>query len=517
MRLIHKNISDSMTSLILFFVFTTIFSATSVGTMNSVDAPQYALTRALSDKYQTNIDDYSQYIYPDYATFDGKIYSEREPGLSFLAIPNYLYAKIVQSFAYFPYNDINHPGITPDSTVEAITYGLTSGYAALSVVLIFLICRTLNYSFRASMIGAISLGLGSLLWKYSSSFVRQPLATTIMLFLHYMLLRYKFSRKWYAVFGFFVGFLFITDHFSILFILSLCIIAFVQIQEWSKTKIVVSLIGLMIPISIFLLYNTVSFNNPFTSPRQFSNLPILRNPKNIFIANLAWTIPLNLFSNFQIPPEALSYFGQKENDYNAKTTNFWATRHIYKGIFIQSPYLILGIFGLFILRKKSLTARIIATTIAYLLPVSAMYFFYNPTAYDTRYVLPVVGLLTIGVAPAIDYLTNIRHNYLRFVIYFIISVLFLLSIFQNTISAITHFAPHVTGEVRFSFDLLYTPAYQAPNIYRNIYILFQNLFPNIYNSPIIFSYYIFILAIYLCFRYIIQTLQKKKPVVRMNP
>ena len=63
-RLFRKN-KLAIMGMILFVLFFFIYNSGTVGIMNSIDGPQYALTRSLYEDKSLTIDKYTDYISPD--------------------------------------------------------------------------------------------------------------------------------------------------------------------------------------------------------------------------------------------------------------------------------------------------------------------------------------------------------------------------------------------------------------------------------------------------------------------
>src|SRR6185503_7726033 len=79
---------DRVIAVFLFVVLGGLAYSSAAGITGSNDGASYALTRALADEGRTIIDtfhDFTEGI--DYAERDGHYYSDRAPGVSFLAVP----------------------------------------------------------------------------------------------------------------------------------------------------------------------------------------------------------------------------------------------------------------------------------------------------------------------------------------------------------------------------------------------------------------------------------------------
>src|SRR5437868_7133786 len=121
----YPSISDTPIFLAIFTMVGVLYFASTVGVMNSIDGPQYALTRAIVDRHTLRLEGYD-WVDPDHALVNGIKYTKRNPGVSFLAIPFYVYSKALASHLFPPYYGEQMPGVDADSPLEAMTYGLVS-------------------------------------------------------------------------------------------------------------------------------------------------------------------------------------------------------------------------------------------------------------------------------------------------------------------------------------------------------------------------------------------------------
>lgn len=488
----------------IFAVFSIIFFCSTVGVMNSVDAPQYAVTQAMVQRRVTYINEFAQYIWPDFAEHDGKLYSEREIGLSLLAIPPYILARSLTSYSVPPYGSVNYPGITWESTTEALTYGFMSFVPAIGLVFFFYIARHLRTSIHLSLLSTIAVGLGTLYWRYSSSFVRQPFIAAGYLFLIFMM----FSAKKYQtykpiVIGLVTGFLIISDHVGTIaaVVLALgCIIAYrTHFRQFFKLFI----LFVSVPILYFFLYNYISFHHILVTSRQYSRIPAIRDPRNVFIATPN-SLFFNLFSLEPLPQSSLDYLQRFPDIYTEFKANMqWASFHQYKGILIQSPFLFAALFGFIFIGKENRRniLFILTAAVLYFIPGSLLFVYYNPTAYDTRYVLPVAVLLSIGLPVILEKLKNARSTLFHHLGNDIVFILIGLSVLFGWESEITNFAPHITGETRLLPDMLQYPLTSISNISANFPVLFEQTFPNRYNLSLALLCVLVILLVWSIFSY----------------
>ncbi|MBI2611949.1 hypothetical protein HYW54_04380 [Candidatus Gottesmanbacteria bacterium] len=465
--------------------------------MNSLDAPQYALTQALVEKKTIKINNYTQWIYPDFAQYKNNIYSLRTPGESIVAIPFYLFAKTLQPVANFPYKDPTYTGITKESNREALSILYNATFGAAAAVLLFFLSWELTASLTVSIITSLSFGLGTLIWRYSSSFQRFSVVSFFLLAAFFIYIKYFLKKKFtpfaILIFGFSIGITFLIDHSVIFLLLLLSIAAFIETLQTPKALIKMRyfLYTALIPIFIFLLYNFIAFDNPFTSGYMYMETrPYFKNPVFIYSLPVFPGIITNLFSNGPIPRNVFPDKLWNDPLYLQSNTNMeWAIRNHYKGLFTQSPFLYLAIAGLLIAlrkRKKIIVLSLLLSSLT-IIQTSKLVYFYGPTAYDSHYFLPAVTFLIIGLAFWWKKILDIKNQLIKlpFILLSVFATLF--AIYNGWYSALTNFAPHVTGEHRFYFEQLKQPFLHYTN--ENLSMLFINTFPNIYNIHLLFLFY----------------------------
>lgn len=503
----------------LFIFFTSLYFASTVGVMNSLDGSQYALTQALVEEKNIKIDSFMKWTYwTDYAVSGKHYYSDRDPGVSFLAVPFYIIAKQIHPISKVPYDGQNR-NADKDSALQSLAYLTTCLFGGLTVTLVYLICLHFKRSKKASIITAFAVGTGTLLWKYSASFYREPVFITIILLVFYILFKTQDHIKenqinswFFLVVGLFSGLALFVDNSKpyviILIFAYICPLG----KKYFKKIVSIFLIGLLLSVGLLFLYNFIAFGNPFINGYlEHGYVTWMREPKNLFRTPLLSSLMINLFNNAPIPEKILSFFWDNpyiSHQMGAKWATFWK----YKGIFVQTPLLFLSIIGWYTFFKKyPKDAFIVIITLTSILIInSKLTTFWAPNTYDSRYFLPVTILLLFGLPFFIDNIFKIKIFFFRLYRYLLLLLLFGFSLYNGWYSNLTNFAPHVSGEHRFSFSQLAQPVMVLWNIKYNLWLLFTNTFPNIYNLHILFIFYFLpILLIYFLYKFYVYLLSPK--------
>lgn len=481
---------------VLFTFFTTVYFASTVGIMNSSDSPQYALTKALVEDQNIRIEKYSQWVFPDYALYKNRMYSLRTFGESLFMTPFYLLGKVTLPFTNFPYNG-HYRGIDMDSKLESLTVLSDAIFAALSLVILhYLILKIVNNKL-AAILTVITGGLGTLIWRYSSQMQRFAIEFFFLLASFYIFYKlsaknHKKIKKEMIFLGLCLGCLILVD-LSIVFICVLILLVTILLifRKYKKNYLPYLFIPFFAPILILIIYNFSAFDRPITSPYNYHGTkPYYRNTSNYYSIPLIPSVITNLISNKPIPP---SVFGNlwENTVFRENEGMTWASRLNYKGIFVQSPALILSLIGIIFIAQDNLILGLLIFILptTYIIQTSKYIAFYGPNSYDTHYFLPAIPFLAIGLSGWIGKLTKVKHPLLAGVLWFFTGVLILISIYNGWYSNLINYAPHVTGEHRFSFEQLSQPFLASENIQKNFGLLFINTFPNIYNIHLLFIFY----------------------------
>jgi len=490
MLILHKP------ALVLFILLTAIYFASTSGGVNSGDGSSYALTKSLGESLTVKIDRFKSFTYDvDFARVKGHYYLDREPGLSFLSLPFYVLAKILSPFAFPPYAGTN-PVVDSESILQSLTYLTTAVFGSLAVVFLFLICRSFGASKWISFLSALVFGLGTLNWKYSAGYFREPVLTSFLLASVYLLilplpLKKLKSGFWVkAISGFLFGMGLFADYSK--FYLFPFFLLYLFFRNISQVKYAVSafLLGVSVPLIFIFSYNFRVFNNPFTNPHLHKTyFRWMSDPALLFSIPLIPGIRTNLISNGPIAEDVLVFFKNNPSvaeQYAVELYHTW----MYKGILVQTPLLILAIFGwFFIFRKKFWESLLfIICAVSIFVSTSKLTVFWGSINQDGRYFLPVVALLFPGLAVFINESLKIRNRFVRNLLILVTVFLSIISVYNGWYSNITQFAPKNTGFYRFNYSSLSSPLFSL----NNLKLILINTFPNFLNTIFLIPLYAFI-------------------------
>ncbi len=446
--------------------------------MNSGDGTNYSLTKAIIENHTISLNYQKEYtLYTDYSINDnGDWISDREPGVSLLALPYYIIGKALADDTNLPYQGTSYyqENLNEESKIQIWTYSALSFYVALLLSISFILLTKLKVKHSVILLYIVNVFFGSLLLKYSASFSRNAvLAVNNLVGLLSLVVFDKTKKKKYlTLVGFVFGVNAVCDYLS--WISSLVIFLLIILKNKSFSRCYDFLSGFLPFLVVAFIYNYFAFGDFLVSPHsyegQFTYMKeFVNNFKTPFWQG-AW---LNLFSFKAIPESAMPWL-MNNNDICYQIGCNWARVHTFKGIFIQSPVLFLSLLGFFYLlktQKKLFNWLLIYTLgifLSYFIPMAKFTQFWSPNIYDSRHLLVIVPLLMMGLL-ALNYLDKkyVKHTML------IVAILSIISIKNSIVSVFTNFAPNLGGENRYSKILIKED--WDKKYFQNILI---NIFPN---------------------------------------
>lgn len=487
-------------SYLIFIFFTCLYFSSTVGVMNSSDAPQYALTQALVEEKSIYIEHFSKYVYPDYAFINNHMLSVRPIAESLFMIPFYLWGKRVEPLASFPYGDIKIKGNTSDSKLEALTVLGNATFASLMLIVLYLFVLELSGSQISAVLTVITGGLGTLFWRYSSQFQRFPFVSFFLISAFYLFYKINFKKPkhlnlTFSFLGLTLGFALITDPTVILISATLLVSAILTIIKKIKApkKIFLLLTFFSIPLLIHMTYNLKAFNNPLTFGYKYIAVKdYYRDFKNYYSTPLFPSFFVNLISKGPIPESAFGNLWQNET-FKKNEGLIYATKLKYLGILSQTPALIFSILGIVYLlwHIERIGIYLFLLPLAYIIQMSKYIAFFGPNSFDTHYFLPAIPFLLLGFGIFYSRVACFKTKSIRLFLQIIIFSTILISIYNGWYANLTNYAPHLSGEHRFDFGNIREPWYLSWDIINyNLKILILNTFPNYYNLEVLFAFYI---------------------------
>ncbi len=295
--------------------------------------------------------------------------------------------------------------------VQAL-YLLPPLYTALTAALIFLICVKSGFTQKTGVITSLMFGLGTIAWPYSQTFFREPLAMLLLTGSWLALLLATDNNQtttvhtvaWIVFVGTFVGALFT----KILLLSTLPAIIYIAViyrqpnlrQENKKRKYSTILLVIILVISFIVIFNTLL---PDEASSRFSER---------FFARL-WKYREKL--HYAKIPEAAAGMLFSPS----------------KGLLIYSPFLLLIPLG-WVRTKKEDKQRLIFAGLALtgLIVTQAIAYGTNwwNTSWGTRFLLPILPILLIAIAPVVEKIQTTNKTYFKALFWSLIGMSFAIQV-----------------------------------------------------------------------------------------
>jgi hypothetical protein len=349
---------------------------------------RFDLLRAIVERHTLQIDAYHENT-QDKAHFHGHYYSDKAPGLVFLAVP----------FALGARPGLRVVGMDPESPRGEVTlsYFVSAGAvalpAALAVVCLFFLGLKFGTGSRAAAFGSIVMAAGTPFWAYASLFWAHALVGACLLFAFASALKIRDSNHahgdfmWALVVGLAAGWATVTEYPGVPASAMLAVLALSQ--AWSRGAaarwrvLAGAGIGAGICVIVLLSYLHAAFGSwrpsySYYDPNSFS-----------FMQQQGY-----LGLTYPHPDRFLKLL-------------FGCAR----GLFIASPVLLAASFGLWALWKEKTHRAAAVTAIAivlyYYLFNASFYWWKAGLTFGPRYAGACIPLLCVGLATASKRMTPV--------------------------------------------------------------------------------------------------------------
>lgn len=370
---------------------------------------RFALTRAIVNEKRFEIDSYANQT-GDRSFYNGHYYSDKDPEQSLLATPTYWIWKFIY-YNFFPSNFIKthsenttyvverdnpivhyiNPGFFTLVSIALVTIFTSSLLSALTVMLIYKILKYFTKNEKLRLLTTFTYGLGTLAFPYAIVFIEHSITTFLGFFSFFLLFKSrqeKIDRKSYFYLSGLIFGIAITSNAITVFLLPIYL---VYLLYFNKRKSMFFVIGILLGVLPFLLYNYFIFNTIFTLPRYHLDLSIWSKIYQLGLLNLFVVLRLMFYP--------------------------------YNGLFFFYPILAFSFIGFYYMYKefKIETLLFIIIFIIYLLLISSWWAWWGGLCFGPRQLLPIVPFITI---PLIYSFKKINLKFLMIFVLFSIFVNF---------------------------------------------------------------------------------------------
>lgn len=297
------------------------------------------LVLAIVEKRTFSIDDYYQNT-GDYAVYNGRRYTDKAPGLSFLGVPAYGVFKALASVpivdAWLSRSAANAAveatlldsgtGISPDklrmaAALYVLTFFVVSLPSALLWVLVYSFLGHFWYRRGLRLLVTLAFGLGTVAFPYSTVFYSHQTGAFLVFAAFYVLFRIRrraLSSRYLYLVGALLGLAAIVEYPTVLVAVILAVYAATWLSR--KKRLALMIVGGLPWILLLGFYNYVSFGSPISSSYRY--LALFPEQSNYG------------FLGFSYP----------------RWSSFWGiTFSPYRGLFFSSPFLLLVVPGFWLI------------------------------------------------------------------------------------------------------------------------------------------------------------------------
>lgn len=303
----------------------------------------------------------------DWAFYKGHYYSNKSPGLSFVAVP------------FFALAEYCLRSVKPDDAESQVLF---SAYvssvcttAFLSALLALLIFHVLHHFFQLSIRDAFVLtlfyGFGTIAFSYSTTFYcHQPAA--FCSFLSFVLVMHirrgtVFQKQWLWVLlaGFCAASAVLLEPSALLLLVA--VFTYLVCSRESRKYFPLFLLGCVPPGIVQCAYNSICFGHPLASSYSYANDAVM------------WKVEGRLFG-VPSPRRLLQLLFSP-----------------YRGLFVSSPILLMSLTGIvFSVKTRRWRAEAIlcsGAALLFIVFIASFYAWHGGSAIGPRYLLPVVPFI----------------------------------------------------------------------------------------------------------------------------
>jgi len=387
----------------------------------------FSLTRSIAEERRFEIDSFYNQT-GDRALFNNHYYTDKNPGLSFLATPiystwqfiyyNFFSGKFIKEYSgdnkfvsqsqgdvyIVTYVD---PGFFIFTSMILVTVFTSSLFASLTAILIYRISRYFVMNEKHRILITVSYALGTLAFINALHYMSHAVGTFFVFLSFFLLFKSKKeipTKKLFILAGIAVGFAIVVEYSVILIAIMLLAYAFTV----NRYKTAIFLFSLLVGIFPLLLYNFFSFGSPFDFAGSYIDRQIYSTayPKTGLIFSSENTrlqqkfIEFSFFGSIENLMKHFHLIPNLPNPYVVLRLLFYP----YRGLFFYSPILFLSIIGMVFMLKeyKTEVMMILIILFLFLCFLSVRSNWWGGYCFGNRHLLPVVPFLTLPMIYAFN-------------------------------------------------------------------------------------------------------------------
>ena len=381
----------------LFFIFFLIYAIFTGGPHSWNDVSRLALVQSIVEFKKLDINGSIYNVGDDRAFINGKFYSDKPPGTSFLG-----------SLVYFVIHKLGLSFQENESLVYFFVTTFSVGLISSLGAIYFYKLTSLYIKNKLKYVMLIAYALGTLVFPFSTVFTSHSIvASSIVISFYYIQgkLKEKRLRPQYLMISlFFLGFAMLVEYQSFIFVLPLITyLVYLLIKQNKKIGfkyLFYGIISFIVPVLVALIYNSLVTGS-------FFDTPYFHSP---------------FFSEDHNKPKI------KRININTLYEMLFSTSH---GLFLYSPFLFIYLFFLF--SRKHIIEKVLLSTcfLTILFFNSAIGDPIGGCTFGTRRMIPAIPFLMFGI---IFLFSENRNKILIYCMIFLVAI----STTINLLGAITN-------------------------------------------------------------------------------
>ncbi len=387
----------------------------------SIEGGRFALLYSIAEERRLEFsENIAKLATPDLGYRDGKYVSLFAPGVSIIAIPGYIFGKIL-------------------GASQVGSFATIGVFALLNVYLLRKISIMFGADHIASTIGSLAFIFASPAFAYATTLYQHHVSTFLILLCVYILMRFK--GVWaLSVVWFIYALGFVVDYPNLILMFPVAIFALLrtiyvsvkhrQAEVGFSFVRLISLLGIILPLVFMLWYN----NNVNGSPIKLSG-------------TLDRVISMEDTNNPVLQSELIKERFEKDKTLVMSSQSFFSSflsRNMLNGAYIHffspdrgmvyfTPVMIFGFLGIFMMYKKwNQYAYLLLGILAFNIVLYSMWD--DPQggwAFGSRYFIPAYAILSVFISCL---LTKLKNSTVFLVLFFLVLSY---SIGVNTLGAVT--------------------------------------------------------------------------------
>jgi hypothetical protein len=323
-----------------------------------IENSRFFLTRAIVDEDRFEIDSFANQT-SDRAFFNNHYYTDKDPGTSFIAVIPYSVFKILFESSLRSLNEKQIPiylpsivngvpiydVLNPDRfTLYSMIIVTTFSSVLLSSLTVVLIYKTTGFFTKRQtdrLLITLAAGIASAIFPFALVFTDNAPSVFFAFLGFYILLKKKYERvdqkKYSLLAGLSLGLSVLTTTQAIVIL----ILSVFYVKKLKNSELKFLILGSLITLSIYPIYNFIVFKNPFLLPKNYLDTAIFGITK---IGG-----PTSVLSLQGVAIQVIDVLGSLAPNPPIVWHLLFDT---YKGLFFYYPFLILSFYGLYVMYKK---------------------------------------------------------------------------------------------------------------------------------------------------------------------